>query len=254
MNRSARAGLSVLQAGTERLGITLDDRALDRFQRYHAILNDWNQRINLTSVVAWDSVVRTHFIDSLTVVAALPQITTHGHALMDVGSGAGFPGVPLKIVFPTLQLTLLEATGKKARFLEALLQELELHDVQVLNGRAEGLARQPGLREAFDSVVARAVAPMSALVELTLPFARIGGLVIAQKKGDFQSEIIAAGYAINALGGRVLPVQTLTLPELGEVRSLVLVEKIAHTPGAYPRRPGMPAKQPLVASSRRQSL
>ena len=164
--------------------------------------------------------------------------------LADVGSGAGFPGVPLKIVFPGLQTTLIESTGKKTAFLDHLAGDLDLK-LDVRKGRAETLAHEPDLRESFDFVTSRAVAGMAVLAELCLPFCRVGGTVVAQKKGDIEEEIDNAGRAIDAMGGRLKEVKEVSVAGLGDGRRLVLLEKVRPTPDGYPRRPGVPAKRPL---------
>ena len=189
----------------------------------------------------WEDVQTTHFLDSLTVRLGM---SSDSGRLADVGSGAGFPGVPLKIVFPGLQTTLIESTGKKTAFLHHLAGDLDL-EMDVRKGRAETLAHEPDLRESFDFVTSRAVAGMAVLAELCLPFCRVGGTVVAQKKGDIEEEIANAGRAIDAMGGRLKEVKEVSLSGLGEARRLVLLEKVRPTPDRYPRRPGVPAKRPL---------
>ncbi len=165
--------------------------------------------------------------------------------LLDVGSGAGFPGVPLKIVCPHWRVTLLEATGKKVRFLEHLREVLGLGNLEILHGRAEDFAKAPAYREQYDWVVARAVAEMPALAELTLPFAKIGGNVLALKGETAEAEVAQSGRAFSILGGELVKIVKIALPGLVEERRLVVVRKVACTPDAYPRRPGIPAKRPL---------
>jgi 16S rRNA (guanine527-N7)-methyltransferase len=162
-----------------------------------------------------------------------------------VGAGAGFPGIPLKIAFPGLRLALLEATLKKASFLTHVVKELALQDTQVIAERAEDAARRPEHRETYDIVVARALAPMAALTELTLPFCKPGGCVVAMKKGDIAGELAGAQRAIALLGGRLREVKPVSAPGLEDGRALVIVDKVAPTPAAYPRRAGLPAKRPL---------
>ncbi len=236
-----------LEQGAIRLGLRLGEPELAQFRRYHQTLAEWNTRVNLTSVTEWDAVLTTHFLDSLTVVQAIPEPVLRGGAVLDVGSGAGFPGVPLKIAFPQIALSLVEATGKKAAFLTHLLRELGLRDVQVLNARAEDLAHDPRHREQYDVVLARALAPLPTLVELTLPFVKLGGRLIAQKKGDELAELDAAAYAVQQLGGRLEQVQPIDQPALSGARALVVVSKVSPSPDRYPRRSGMPAHRPLAA-------
>jgi len=181
-----------------------------------------------------------HFLDSL---ACLLEPIDRGARLLDVGAGGGFPGLPLKIARPDLRLTLLEATGKKARFLEYVVQALGVSDVDILHDRAE---TAPGAGS-FDIVVARALGPMAVLLELTLPFCSIGGKVLAAKKGaGISSELQLAGYALQLLGGELAQPRSYELA--GEERQIVVVRKVSATPGGYPRRPGMPAKKPLRLS------
>ena len=234
-----------LLAGVADLGITLAEAQQTAFVRYFHALADWNRRVNLTSVDDWEGVQTVHFLDSLSVAAALPRETLDGGRVLDVGSGAGFPGLPLKIAFPGLRVALLESVGKKAAFLRAVVDLLALPDVEVLHGRAEELARQPELRESFDAVLARGLAKMSVLAEITLPFARTGGVVVAQKKGDVAEELDEAGEAVRLLGGGPLAARWLRLRGIPDERALVCAPKIAPTPDRYPRRAGVPRKRPL---------
>ncbi len=251
-DRSSSAGTSIavkpdlLLAGADALGIALTDAQQSAFARYHHALADWNRRVNLTSVDGWEEVQTVHFLDSLSVAAALPPEVLDGGRILDVGSGAGFPGLSLKIAFPGLRVALLESVGKKAAFLRAVVDILGLHDTEVLHGRAEDLAHRPELREAFDAVLARGLAAMPVLAELTLPFARTGGVVVAQKKGDVAAELDEAAEAVRLLGGGPLDVRWLRMPGLPDERALVSSPKVAPTPDQYPRRPGMPRKRPLV--------
>jgi 16S rRNA (guanine527-N7)-methyltransferase len=247
---TTRYDTGALESGARRLGLSLTPAHLSQLLRYHALLADWNQRVNLTSVVAWDAAMRTHFLDSLTVTAVLPPAVFARGAAIDVGSGAGFPGAVLAVLFPGLSVTLLEATGKKVRFLEALVAELGLRNVRCVQARAEDLAHDPTHRGRYDIAFARALAGMPALAELCLPFVRIGGLLVAQKKGTFDAELDSARYAIQTLGGEAPEVRWLDVPELGERRALVVVKKLRDTPPAYPRRSGVPANQPLLAPAR----
>ena len=164
---------------------------------------------------------------------------------MDLGSGAGFPGLPLKIAFPEIRLALVESVGKKVSFLQHLLLTLELPDVEVLHGRAEALAHEAGHRAAFDTVLTRGLAPLRVLAELALPFCRQGGVMVAYKKGDLAEELAEAQNAITLMGGRIVEQQAVDVEGLRDRRVLVVIKKIADTPAKYPRRPGMPKKRPL---------
>ena len=217
--------MEALIAGAARLGLRLDEAQLAQFRRYYRDLVEWNSRINLTGISGCRDVQSKHFLDSLSVLQAIPEDALDGGALADAGSGAGFPGLPLKIARPGLRVSLVESIGKKAAFLSHVACSLGLDGVDVLPERAETLARQPQLREAFDVVTARAVAEMDTLAELALPLCRVGGRVIAQKKHDVHDELGRAERAIEVLGGRVEDVVTVDLDEIGEPRCLVVLTK-----------------------------
>lgn len=251
--------MDLLARGAREMGLNLTAEHLDAFARYRDELLAWNERFNLTAITNPDEVEARHFLDSLTCLLALATrgadgtldpAATGGRAI-DVGAGAGFPGLPIKIVCPGLKLTLLESVKKKAAFLSHVVATLRLQDVEVVAERAEDLARRPGYRDSFDFVLARALAPLSVLLEYCLPFARPGGLLVAPKKGDLTAELAAARPVARLLGGRwrdPMPVPDTVLPD---ARLLVLVEKTQPTPAAYPRRAGLPAKQPLGVSTTR---
>ena len=236
-----------LITGANKLGLHLKPRQLEQFSIYYQELLAWNQRTNLTAITDYEEVQIKHFLDSLTVTLAWqPQTRDAKTHLIDVGTGAGLPGIPLKIVFPNTRLVLLEATTKKAAFLRHLQQTLELDNVEVVVGRAEEIAHQNNYRERFDIVLSRAVAPLPALVELTLPFCTISGCFIAQEKGSVDLETIRATKAISTLGGNLREVKRIDLEEFTDERKLVVIDKVASTPEQYPRRPGIPSKRPLV--------
>ena len=240
--------LPILVAGAPALGISLSPKQIEKFAIFQRELLDWNQRMNLTAITAPEDVQVKHFLDSLTVLEALPTDVRKGEQtakLIDVGAGAGLPGIPLAIALSKLQVTLLEATQKKCRFMEHALTACDLTNARVACGRAEDLAHQRGFRGAHDVVVARAVASLAALAELCLPFARVGGRMIAPKKLGIDSEVASASRALQILGGKLDPPVVVRLPIVGEERQLIVVEKVRPTPPAYPRRSGVPAKQPL---------
>lgn len=237
--------LNLLLDGCKELGIPIDAHQEKRFARYSTTLADWNQRVNLTSIVEPEAVQTFHFLDSLTVSGALTTELLQSGRVLDVGAGAGFPGVPLKIAFPGIHLALMEATGKKVTFLRHLVDHLELDDVDVQLGRAEDLAKEPALQEGFDVVLARGIAKMAVLVELTLPFLKLGGLLVAHKKGDIDIELNVATKAIRVMGGNPPSTRKVEAPGLSDGRVLVIVEKVSPTLVGYPRRAGLPAKQPI---------
>ena len=235
-----------LVEGAAEFGIKLSDIQMGQFRLYHERMVEWNEMMNLTRIIEWDHVVGRHFLDSLSVITALPPEALRSDAtLLDVGSGAGLPGVPLKIVFPDLKVTLLEVTQKKALFLEQVVVELGLPGLEVRTGRAEDLAREPDLREAFDTVVARAVAKLNVLVELMAGFCRVEGVVVAQKGNAPHDEIRLASKAIKTMGVEVAEVREVDFTGSDGPRSLVVLRKFHPTPRDYPRRPGIPFKRPL---------
>ena len=239
--------MQYLKTGAAKLGVELNSSQLEQFHSYYRELVEWNQKINLTSITEFKEVQLKHFLDSLTVSIAFKQpVAGKGLRIIDVGSGAGFPGFPLMIAFPFIKLVLLEATAKKAAFLYHLTQKLGLDDVEVIVGRAEEVAHKSQYREQFDIVASRAVAPLPALIELTLPFCAIGGSVILQKKGDIKDEVSRAARAIEILGGSKLKSKRIELAELADDRYLLIINKVKPTPTKYPRRPGIPAKRPIV--------
>ena len=237
--------MRLLTEGSEALGISLDDRQVDQFQTYYAELAEWNQRINLTSVVNYEEVQVKHFLDSLTVCIATGRPLPSGSRLIDVGAGAGLPGIPLKIAFPGLRVSLLESTGKKTEFLRFITDKLGLEEMEIHTGRAEQLGHQTGLRESFDLAVSRGVARLPTLAEYTLPFCGIGGKLVALKHGGIEDEIESASRALTILGGRFKGIHPVDLPGLEDNRVALEIEKIGPTPEQYPRRAGMPAKRPL---------
>ncbi len=235
-----------LNTGAIKLGLHLTSRQLEQFQSYYQELIAWNKRINLTRITGYEDVQIKHFLDSLTVTLAWQHpITNADFHLVDVGTGAGIPGIPLKILFPDIKLVLLEATAKKVAFLHHLKYKLELDDVEIVVGRAEEIAHEAQYRGKFDVVLSRGVALLPTLVELTLPFCTIGGSFIAQKKGNIDLEVSQATKAISLLGGNLQEVKRVDLEEFTDERWLIIIDKLSATPSQYPRRPGIPAKRPI---------
>jgi 16S rRNA (guanine527-N7)-methyltransferase len=237
--------VEVLLRGIKRLGLDIEEEQIALFQRYFNELTDWNGRTNLTAITDYGEVQVKHFLDSLTVSLVIPKDVAANGTLMDVGSGAGFPGLPLKLLYPGLRVTLVESVGKKAAFLNHMTDTLGLEGVEVCAQRAESLAHDPRMRGNFDVVVSRAVADMSVLAELTLPLCKLGGRVVAQKKFGVDDELKRAERAISLLGGTLESIETVDLEEIGEQRWLVVLSKNSESPSSYPRRPGIPAKRPL---------
>lgn len=232
-----------LTAGARRLGFDLSPEQLNKFEIYYNELILWNRKINLTAITDYKEVQLKHFLDSLSVILSGKDLENAG--VIDIGSGAGLPGLPLKILYPDLKLTLLEATSKKVSFLKHLVNELSLQDVSIINSRAEEAAHNSLYRGKFDIALSRAVAKMATLAELALPFCKTGGFFVAQKKGDVEEEIEQASHAINLMGGRLVDIKSIPLDILSDDRYLVIIEKVKHTPLKYPRRPGVPARRPL---------
>jgi len=229
------------------LGLTINKQQVKQFEVFYRELIDWNQHVNLTAITEYEDVQIKHFLDSLTVALAFKRIPELSISrVIDVGTGAGFPGIPLKIMMPEIYLTLLEATGKKTRFLEHITHDLEINRVEIIKGRAEDFGRNPEYRECFNIVLSRAVAALPSLAELALPFCTIGGCFIAQKQTDTKLEIEQAHNAVRILGGRLREIIDIALPDFTGGRCLVVYDKVAPTPEVYPRRPGIPVKKPLL--------
>ncbi|HEX6386258.1 MAG TPA: 16S rRNA (guanine(527)-N(7))-methyltransferase RsmG [Anaerolineae bacterium] len=224
-------------------GLRLTEAQLSQFVRYQALLLEWNERINLTAVREPELIQQRHFLDSLTCATVTRDL--NDRSFIDVGTGAGFPGLPLKILFPRLKLTLVESVQKKARFLEEVATTLGLADVNVVAERAEVLGQRAAYRGQYDWAVARAVAELRTLVEYLLPFCRVGGCALAQKGENAAVEAAAASVAIAELGGATPELHAILLPGHRETHYLVVIEKVAETPARYPRRVGIPAKRPL---------
>ena len=238
-----------LAEGARALGLQLTPEQQAAFQLYYEELIAWNQKFNLTAVTEYEQVQIRHFLDSLSCLLAeeaRQALERPGARVIDVGSGAGFPGIPLKLVCPGVRLTLLEATGKKVTFLDNIIARLSLSAVTAVKARAEELAHEPDHREKYDLALARAVADLPVVVEYTLPFCRISGWVVAQKGEAGAAEVRTAERAISLLGGELCHVLPVELPGLPKDRSLVVIEKVSSTPPTYPRRPGIPSKRPLL--------
>lgn len=224
-------------------GFALTARQLEQFAVYFELLLEWNQKMNLTAIEDPVDAAYKHFVDSALLLRAVPEIG--GKKLIDIGTGAGFPGVPVKILEPTVALTLFDSLQKRIVFLQALCAALQLPDVQTIHGRAEEFARKAEHRERYDLVTARAVARLPVLLELCLPFVKKGGLLIAMKGPELAQELAESEKALRLLGGRVRDVQTFKLRGGQYTRNLAIIEKTGATPKAYPRKAGTPQKKPL---------
>lgn len=231
--------MATIQREAQLLDINLDARQLTAFENYYRLLIEANKRANLTTITDYKHVQTRHFLDSLICASVLTPPMLSNSKVIDVGTGAGFPGLPIKIAFPDLQLTLLEATAKKTQFLDNVVKVLDLDRVRVITGRAEEVAHNPVEREKYDLVMARAVAKLPILVELCLPFCTVGGLLLAHKGQAVEKEITDAEHAIKILGGRLR--ETI---QVGN-GNLLILEKLQESPPQYPRRSGIPTKRPL---------
>ena len=223
--------------------IYLTERQVMSLLTYERELLEWNKKFNLTAIRDSESIRTKHFLDSFSCVLAWK--TSVPHQLIDVGTGAGFPGIPLKILYPNLKLTLVESVGKKAMFCQHIVQVLGLEQVEVIQARAEDLGQNPRHREKYDWAIARAVANLHVLSEYLIPLVRLGGGMLAQKGESGPAEAQSAEEAMKLLGGKFKQLIPVHLPSVAEDRYLVVVEKIAATPPKYPRKPGIPMKQPL---------
>lgn len=225
-------------------GIQLSEEQLAQFKTYFDWLIEWNQKINLTAVVEEEEVYVKHFYDSITPAFYLPELT-NGGSLIDVGAGAGFPSIPLKICFPALQVTIVDSLQKRILFLQQLIEALQLKDVQAIHARAEEIGHKDEHREAYHWVTARAVANLSTLSEYCLPLVKLEGHFLALKGSKAEEELEDAKYAIGLLGGQVEEYFSFSLPEAQGERTILKISKKRSTPKKYPRKAGLPAKQPL---------
>lgn len=234
----------LLESSLGELGLPLPSaKQLEQLSRLYELLLEANAKTNLTAITDERGFILKHVVDSLT--CGLTQLLEGRQRVIDVGTGAGFPGLPLKIMKPDLDMTLLEATRKKVEYLDQASHTLGLKNIQTLWGRAEEQAHRPELREVFDRAVVRAVGTSATVAELCLPFVRVGGYLLVQKGPEVDTELGPAQKAIRALGGNLVEILELRLPEIGDQRKLLVIEKVAETPKQYPRRPGIPAKHPL---------
>lgn len=234
---------NVMMKKMDNLGIRLSDEQFQQFEKYYELLIKWNEVMNLTAITEYEEVIDKHFVDSLSIEKAVDL--KQAESMIDVGTGAGFPGIPLKIVYPHLKITLLDSLNKRINFLNEVIEELKLENIEAIHGRAEDFARKENYREKYNICVSRAVANLSTLSEYCLPFVRVGGLFAAYKAEKTDEEVDKAGRAVTILGGEIEKVIKFQLPETDIGRTLVKIKKVKATGKKYPRKSGIPVKEPL---------
>ena len=230
--------------GAENLGISLSKEQIEKFYSYYEILNEWNKVMNLTGITDYEEVYEKHFVDSLALAKVMDLRRVD--RIIDIGTGAGFPGIPLKIVFPHLEVVLLDSLRKRVHFLDEVIQKLGLQKISTLHGRAEDYARMPEYREKFDLCVSRAVANLAVLSEYCIPYVCVGGCFVSYKSGNIDEEIKQAGTSIRVLGGNLEAVEKFCLPQSEIERSFVKICKESSTKNKYPRKAGVPGKNPIL--------
>lgn len=253
--------LNIFIRDLEELNITLNEKQLCQFMKYYELLIEWNQVMNLTAITDFDEVLKKHFIDSLSLIKVYSvnskvnseisselnsSISQINISLIDVGTGAGFPGIPLKIAFPEIKITLLDSLNKRINFLNTVIEELGLEDIEAIHGRAEDFSKKGMLREKFDLCVSRAVANLSTLSEYCLPYVKVGGKFISYKSEKITEEIASAKKAVSVFGGKIEKQVEFMIPNSDIYRNLVVINKIKKTPDKYPRKAGIPAKSPIL--------
>lgn len=234
---------NLLKEKVATLGIELTEKQIEQFIKYYEILVEWNKVMNLTGITEYEEVVEKHFVDSLSLVNVL---NLHGcEKVIDIGTGAGFPGIPLKIAFPHLKITLLDSLNKRIKFLNKVIDTVGLENIETIHGRAEDFAKQAAYREQYDLCVSRAVANLSTLSEYCLPYIKVGGMFVPYKSGEIDEEVENASKAISILGGKNMNAVKFQLPGTDIGRSFIKIEKIKNTAKKYPRKAGLPSKEPL---------
>lgn len=239
----ANYNIERLTAGCEKIGVSLTEEQLNQFIKYYELLVEWNSFMNLTAITEFDEVVTKHFVDSVSLVKAVDL--NKPLSVIDVGTGAGFPGIPLKIAFPELKITLLDSLNKRIKFLNEVINQLGLKEIEAIHGRAEDAAKSAQLRENFDLCVSRAVANLSTLSEYCLPFVKVDGMFISYKSEKIVEEMKTAEKAISVLGGEYHNQVEFTLPDSDIYRNLFMIKKKNVSPKKYPRKAGLPSKEPI---------
>ena len=237
---------NIIRKKAGQMEIELNDYQIEQFINYYSILIEWNQVMNLTAITEYEEVVNKHFIDSLSLIKTIDRkiFRSGSISVIDIGTGAGFPGIPLKIAFPEIKITLLDSLNKRIKFLNEVVEEIGLKEVQTLHGRAEDYARKHEYREKYDLCVSRAVANLAILSEYALPYVKKSGYFISYKSGNIEEEIKESTKAVEILGGKIEKIEKFTLPETEIQRSLVKIRKENSTGKKYPRKAGVPSKEP----------
>ena len=224
-------------------GVELNETQLSQFYTYYEMLIEWNEKINLTAITDFDEVLKKHFLDSIAIGRILNQNDII--SILDIGTGAGFPGIPIKIAFPNVEITLMDSLNKRVNFLNEVIEKLSLKKISAIHGRAEDFAKKDLMREKFDLCVSRAVANLSSLSEFCLPYVKVGGRFVSYKSEKAKEELDTSKNAIFILGGGNVKCDEFSLPDTDFNRTFVTIEKVKETPGKYPRKAGTPIKQPL---------
>lgn len=225
--------------------IILENLQINQFYQYYELLDEWNKVMNLTAITDQKEVITKHFVDSLALVKAMGEISTKEYKIIDIGTGAGFPGIPLKIAFPQLKITLMDSLNKRIKFLNEVIEQLGLKEITAMHSRAEDLGRDKDYREKYDLSVSRAVANLSTLSEYCMPFVKPGGFFISYKSGKIEEELSSAKHAIFLLGGKVNGIESFMLDGAEAERTLIKIEKVSEISKKYPRKAGVPGKEPL---------
>ncbi len=226
----------------KKVNIEIDDKKEEQFYNYMKLLLEWNEKINLTAITEQNDIILKHFIDSITINKYIEQ----SNSIIDIGTGAGFPGIPLKIMNQNKKITLVDSLNKRINFLNEVCKEISLENIQCIHARAEELASDLEYRENYETVVSRAVARLNVLIEYMLPFVKKGGLCICMKGPNIDRELEEAKNAIKVLGGKIKSVESFFLPDSDIERNVIIIEKVAETPKKYPRKAGLPSKQPII--------
>jgi len=237
---------NILIDGCQKMGININNEQIRKFSRYLELLVQWNQKINLTSLKTSQEIIIKHFLDSISCVKAINNyVNKEEISVIDVGAGAGFPGIPIKIICPSIRLSLLEARKKKSIFLKKVTEEMNFQQAKILNGRAETFGKSADHRERYDVAISRAVAHLNVLSEYCLPLVKVGGLFIAQKGRSYKQETKKSLKTVQVLGGELIGAENVRIPFINQERYLLVIKKIKDTPSKYPRKEGLPQKRPL---------